>query len=477
MIEFVSGDIFDATVDIRVNTVNCVGVMGAGVALAFKKRYPQMFKDYQAACKAGQVKPGKLHIWKSLEGIWIINFPTKRDWREPSRYEDIDAGLDDLRLYLDSVGPVTVALPALGCGNGGLDWGRVSKMIQRKLEGVNSHVLVLEPSASSRAGKNAVKTTDEERKDAENLGYKIVSSGLFLTLKSSTPFYITGGTETLCHNWITVLPSRSPSEREFNALRAISRELASLSIDVSVALVHTTKASEEIADIFAQQGIKTILLLPFGVLTRKALAKKVTLYKAGNLSLMSIADANEKWSHQLYSKSLDLIRRNASAVLLSDPNPDWLVSKELSRWGHAAISFVRYEATSLLVRETLETFGAKSIGRRGDTGAPNIDHLSSAFVGLQKSEVSDTALVKLRDSDYDLEAAAAAAEKDYLTRSTGNVFSISVRQESQENLRLLFELILSIGPDELILRLPAGASEDDRRRLMNIGFAQSKCID
>jgi O-acetyl-ADP-ribose deacetylase (regulator of RNase III) len=97
MLEFVKGDIFDAPADIRVNTVNCVGVMGAGVALAFKQRYPDMFKDYQRDCKAGRVVPGTMHVWKSLTGDWIINFPTKRDWREPSRYEDIDNGLDDLR--------------------------------------------------------------------------------------------------------------------------------------------------------------------------------------------------------------------------------------------------------------------------------------------------------------------------------------------------------------------------------------------
>ena len=133
MLEFVQGDIFEAPADIRVNTVNCVGVMGAGVALAFKQRYPEMFRDYQRDCRNGHVRPGTMHVWKSLSGDWIINFPTKRDWREPSRYEDIDAGLDDLRGYLNWVGPVTVALPALGCGHGGLDWKRVSGMIREKL--------------------------------------------------------------------------------------------------------------------------------------------------------------------------------------------------------------------------------------------------------------------------------------------------------------------------------------------------------
>lgn len=120
MVEFTNGDMFGTPVDVRVNTVNCKGVMGAGVALAFKNRYPDMFKDYQSACKRGLVRPGRLHIWKSQVGDWVINFPTKRDWRDPSRYEDIGAGLEALRNYLSEQGSISVALPALGCGNGGL---------------------------------------------------------------------------------------------------------------------------------------------------------------------------------------------------------------------------------------------------------------------------------------------------------------------------------------------------------------------
>src|SRR5437867_4467429 len=115
MIEFTKGDMFKVPVDARVNTVNCVGVMGAGVALAFKNRYPDMFKDYQDACKDGRVRPGAMHVWKNLMGEWVINFPTKRDWREPSRYEDILSGLDALRTYIREQGHISVAVPALGC--------------------------------------------------------------------------------------------------------------------------------------------------------------------------------------------------------------------------------------------------------------------------------------------------------------------------------------------------------------------------
>src|SRR5437016_4645926 len=110
--------------------------MGAGIALAFKRRYPAMYKSYQRACREGQVRPGSLHVWKAPSGDWVINFPTKRHWRNPSRYDDIERGLEALRDYLRGLGDVSVALPALGCGYGGLDWERVSRMIADKLVGL-----------------------------------------------------------------------------------------------------------------------------------------------------------------------------------------------------------------------------------------------------------------------------------------------------------------------------------------------------
>src|SRR5688572_9767762 len=138
MLRFTKGNMFDVDADIRVNTVNCVGVMGAGVALAFKQRYPEMYREYKRECELGHVKPGKLHVWRNLSGDWIINFPTKRHWREKSRYEDIDAGLIALREYLEQQGSVRVTLPALGSGHGGLDWAQVKKMIQRHLDGLEA---------------------------------------------------------------------------------------------------------------------------------------------------------------------------------------------------------------------------------------------------------------------------------------------------------------------------------------------------
>ena len=172
MIKFVRGDMFEGDFDILVNTVNCKGVMGAGVALAFKKRFPSMFKDYHRACKDGLVMPGKLHEWRSIEGDWIINFPTKRDWKDPSRYEDIDVGLDALRDYIEPLGKITVALPALGCGNGGLNWEIVSQMILNKLAGLTAEIHVYAPSDSKRAHNSTQGLPNEEELiESKKLGY------------------------------------------------------------------------------------------------------------------------------------------------------------------------------------------------------------------------------------------------------------------------------------------------------------------
>lgn len=392
MLEFVKGDIFDVPADIRVNTVNCVGVMGAGVALAFKQRYPDMFKDYQRACQDGRVRPGKMHIWKSLGGDWIINFPTKRDWREPSRYEDIAVGLEDLRSYLGGIGDVTVGLPALGCGNGGLDWNRVSDMIRDKLGDLDARVLVFEPAASRKAGRSAVMhPTEDERRAAERLGYTVIEGNDIPALEAPWPLYVAGSTDTLVRNWIALLPSRSPGDRELHALRSIATELARSGANMAVALVHGARVSDEVAALFLQQGVDTVMLLPFGVLTRKSIPRQTWVDGAGRLTLVSPSAANGKWTRQLFAQSMDMLRANAAATLVSDPEPDWLTTKGLGKWAQTPISYIRYESMPPNMRESLASLGARPIGRRGEDGAPNIDRLIDS--SAQPSNEKRTAVI------------------------------------------------------------------------------------
>ena len=154
MMKFVKDDFFDYDADIMVNTVNCVGVMGAGVALLFKNKFPEMFKDYSNACAKGEVQPGKPHVWKEnnmFSKVTIINFPTKMHWKNPSKYEYIEDGLIWLKKYLSGNKNSTVTLPALGCGHGGLDWKIVRNMITKYLGNLKANILVFEPESSTNS--------------------------------------------------------------------------------------------------------------------------------------------------------------------------------------------------------------------------------------------------------------------------------------------------------------------------------------
>jgi O-acetyl-ADP-ribose deacetylase (regulator of RNase III) len=148
MIVAAKGNLLRADVDALVNTVNTVGVMGKGIALQFRRAYPQMFEEYQRAAKRGDLRPGSMHVWETgqLDGPrFIINFPTKQHWRSQSRLDDIGRGLDDLARVIGELGISSLALPPLGCGHGGLQWTDVEPLIRRKLAGVGARVELFGP--------------------------------------------------------------------------------------------------------------------------------------------------------------------------------------------------------------------------------------------------------------------------------------------------------------------------------------------
>lgn len=155
MLRFVTkGNLLEADVDAVVNTVNTKGVMGKGIALQFKRAFPENYKAYRAACEAGQVRLGKMFVTETgrLDGPrLIINFPTKGHWKARSRLADIDAGLDDLRQVLVKRGIKSVALPPLGCGLGGLNWSDVKPRIEKALSNLPVDVTVFEPAGTPSA--------------------------------------------------------------------------------------------------------------------------------------------------------------------------------------------------------------------------------------------------------------------------------------------------------------------------------------
>jgi O-acetyl-ADP-ribose deacetylase (regulator of RNase III)/uncharacterized protein YwgA len=166
MIHYIQGNLFDSKAQALVNTVNTHGVMGKGIALQFKKLFPQNFKLYSQACKSENIGIGKLFVTKDQniqtgEKI-IVNFPTKKDWRNPSEYSYIEKGLDDLLIKIESYQIQSIAIPPLGAGNGGLDWEKVKQIIENKLKGLDIEVWVYEPSGAinEKLEHKRVKLTD-----------------------------------------------------------------------------------------------------------------------------------------------------------------------------------------------------------------------------------------------------------------------------------------------------------------------------
>lgn len=151
MITFRRGNLLEAPVDALVNTVNTVGVMGKGIALMFKEAFPENFRAYETACARNEIRIGQMFVTgnTALQGPrWLINFPTKQHWRHPSKLEWIVDGLKDLRRVIEEKKIRSIALPPLGCGNGGLDWNDVRPEIERALHSMESvEIVVFEPTA------------------------------------------------------------------------------------------------------------------------------------------------------------------------------------------------------------------------------------------------------------------------------------------------------------------------------------------
>ncbi|HOE10748.1 MAG TPA: macro domain-containing protein [bacterium] len=162
MIEILRGNLLDADVEALVNTVNTVGVMGKGIALQFKKAFPENFDAYKRACDRKEVQSGKMFVYSTGSMVnprFIINFPTKCHWRDRSRMQDIEEGLRDLVRVISRNGIRSVALPPLGCGNGGLNWDEVRSRIQEMLEDLQSvRILLYEPAGAPHPDRMRVAT-------------------------------------------------------------------------------------------------------------------------------------------------------------------------------------------------------------------------------------------------------------------------------------------------------------------------------
>ena len=167
MITFTQGNLLEADVEALVNTVNTVGIMGRGIALMFKERFPENFKAYEKACKDQEIRIGKMFVTENREfwgPKWVVNFPTKTHWRVKTRLEWIEEGLEDLIRVIREKNINSIAVPPLGCGNGGLDWSDVRPIVVAALDNVEGlNAVVYEPTAKYQ---NVTKRNGVDRFDA-----------------------------------------------------------------------------------------------------------------------------------------------------------------------------------------------------------------------------------------------------------------------------------------------------------------------
>jgi O-acetyl-ADP-ribose deacetylase (regulator of RNase III) len=166
MWKIVEGNILESDVEALVNTVNTVGVMGTGIALQFKKAFPDMFAAYEAVCKAKKLQPGQMHVYDQgsmFNPRYIINFPTKRHWKGKSKLTDIETGLVALVEELTTRSINSVAIPPLGCGHGGLDWREVRPLIEQAMERVpDVEALIYAPKGAPEPAAMITRTRSPE---------------------------------------------------------------------------------------------------------------------------------------------------------------------------------------------------------------------------------------------------------------------------------------------------------------------------
>lgn len=178
MIQYVTGNLLEADAEALINTVNCVGVMGKGIALQFKQAFPANFEAYARACRADAVQPGVMHVFATGNMVnprYIINFPTKDHWRGKSQMQFIEDGLRDLKHVLNEHNIRSIAVPPLGCGNGGLEWAAVKAKIEAALGDLKDvQVLVYPPVNTPAPDQMPVKTSTPGMTRARALFIKLI---------------------------------------------------------------------------------------------------------------------------------------------------------------------------------------------------------------------------------------------------------------------------------------------------------------
>lgn len=193
VLTYIKGDLFSSPAQVLVNTVNTVGVMGKGIALEFKNKYPEMFKAYQNVCENQSFDIGKLLLWRKSEK-WVLLFPTKKHWRAPSQVSYIEKGLEKFVHSYEKLGIESIAFPRLGCGNGGLDWDVVKPIMEKYLKSLPIHIYIYVDKYEESTPEHKQPSEIEKwlRKDTESIGFALIKEDLQKSIKFNNEFLING---------------------------------------------------------------------------------------------------------------------------------------------------------------------------------------------------------------------------------------------------------------------------------------------
>lgn len=220
MIEYIEGNIFHSPAQVIVNTVNTVGVMGKGLALSFKKRYPAMFDAYQKACDKHQLTIGKLMLYYAPDH-WILMFPTKEHWRNPSKLSYLEAGLSKFVSTYADKGITSIAFPKLGCGNGELSWADVQPVMEKYLKPLPIPVYIYLGMDSTQTPEHLAQEENMDwlRKNARDLSF----TGLCDDLRHGQtllPYQVTASDDTYDIHWEAGLAFSSQAHATFHISEA-----------------------------------------------------------------------------------------------------------------------------------------------------------------------------------------------------------------------------------------------------------------
>lgn len=376
MIEYVSGDFFDYEADIRINTVNCVGVMGKGVALEFKKRYPDMFKEYVAVCHRHEIAPGMPHVWEEYDlftKCTIVNLPTKIHWKNPSKYEYIERDLIWLKDFLaEKDKSVTVTLPALGCGHGGLNWDIVRGQILHYLGNVPAKILVFEPASSNKQledwssnsrlteAKIEILYPSDPKYPKGNFGFTI------------DHIFCKGNTDILTYKRISLIFKNNFSEKESSAIFQTLAELSPSNLSIVMGL--SNKQHVVLARELMHQGYALLLVIPYGILNFKY-DSALQEYE-GNYVILSYTMPRQEYKKYEYINSLKYRNAIANAILYADADRADIskIYKHIQKNNN--VFYINFWTEII---DEFVNIGAKKIGINSTTHKPNVELLEQCL--------------------------------------------------------------------------------------------------